>query len=317
MPTLKFSRMPTLTPVNPTSYITKNFPGFLNYPASRFVCTYITMSQPEKILPVTVTSELTLTPLGGALLVNEILKGLLYQKCQIPYSYTYMKQLVEKRRKKLCQQENEPQKVNLTVEKHYRVVSAAYDYMEMVMKGISVQFSDPSSHIKEVVIMFGTSPNFPTEVFTIEMPLVMTGHIECNHIRQLNNHLHKIMRDIFLSQVWIDSIDGAMTCTNTFIFLKKLAHMETAFTNEAFEACAPIRTDPSSKHVRFIINHTPRDKTNCCADLEIFEDNGSSKTHQAAQATPEETQVVWCRSKGFFQGFRDCFIKKVSASESW
>lgn len=152
------------------------------------------MSQPEQILPVTVTSELTLTPLAGSLLVNEILKGLLYQKGQIPFAYTYMKQLVEKRRKKLSQEENEAKKVNFALEKHYRVVSAAYDYMELVMKGISVQLSDQVSQVKEVVMVLGTSPNCPKEVFTIEIPLVIKGHIECNHISQVNQHLHKILR---------------------------------------------------------------------------------------------------------------------------
>lgn len=33
-------------------------------------------------------SEMTLIPLACASLVNEILKELLYQKCQIPYPYS-------------------------------------------------------------------------------------------------------------------------------------------------------------------------------------------------------------------------------------
>lgn len=127
----------------------------------------------------------------------------------------------------------------------------------------------------------------------------------------------EIFRNIFLSQVWIDSIDGATSCTNTFIFLKKLSLAGNAVVSDSFEACAPFEVNPTSKHVRFIISYTPNGKTNCCADLEIFEDNGNSKTQKTAPETPVEMQVVWCRSKGFLKGFRECFINKVSASESW
>lgn len=150
------------------------------------------MPQTEQELSINISDELTLTPLAGASLVNEIIKGLLYQKCQIPFPYVWLKQIVEKRRKLLNDNEAGPKKVNIIHENHYRVVSTAYDQVNLIMRGIEKAFRD--STVKEVVIVFGSSPTCPKEVFTVALPDLATGHFERNHLGQLNKHLQKVLR---------------------------------------------------------------------------------------------------------------------------
>lgn len=138
-------------------------------------------------------SDIVLTPFTCASLVNEILKGLLYKKSQIPYPYNWLKNIVNKKR----DQVNIGEKTgptNFKLENHFRVVSNAYDTLENLMKAITKEFSESVELIKEVVIIFGTTPECPKEIFSINTVPVMKGHNEKNHIVQLNRYQQKILR---------------------------------------------------------------------------------------------------------------------------
>lgn len=137
--------------------------------------------------------EVILTPIACATLVNEILKGLLYQKSQIPYPYSWLKNVVSKKR----DQENTTDKVeptNFKLINHFRVVSTAYDTLECLMKAIMREFSETTEVIKEVIIVFGTTTECPKEIFMINTDSMVKGHIERNHMGQLNKYQHKILR---------------------------------------------------------------------------------------------------------------------------
>lgn len=135
-------------------------------------------------------SEITLTPLACASLINEILKGLLYQKCQIPYPYSWMKNMVDKKRKA---HSSENKTINFTAANHFRIVSKAYDTLESVMKGILKEFSY-KDNIKEVIVLFGTTPQCPKEVVTIKILPSDTEHNERNHMTELDKYQQKILR---------------------------------------------------------------------------------------------------------------------------
>lgn len=139
-------------------------------------------------------SNVILTPFTCASLVNEILKGLLHQKNQIPYSYNWLKSIVTKKR----QQENNDEKTgptNFKLVNHFRIVSNAFDTLESLMKAIIKEFSDSLDEtIRKVVIVFGTTPECPKEIFTINTTSVMLGHHERNHKEQLIKYQQKILR---------------------------------------------------------------------------------------------------------------------------
>lgn len=139
-------------------------------------------------------SDLILTPLTCATLVNEILKGLLYQKSQIPYPYNWLKNIVNKKRDKDHTSIEKTGQTNLKLISHFRVVSAAYDILEKLMKGILKELSEPNETLIEVIIVFGTTPECPKEVVTINAFPIIKGHNERNHLAKLNRYQQKILR---------------------------------------------------------------------------------------------------------------------------
>lgn len=82
---------------------------------------------------------------------------------------------------------------NFTLERHYRLASAAYDSLEAIMNNIKKEF-ESNTQIQEVLILFGTTPQYPKEAFTIKVPNVAKNHIEENHARHISKNQHKILR---------------------------------------------------------------------------------------------------------------------------
>ncbi|KAJ8945750.1 hypothetical protein NQ318_012072 [Aromia moschata] len=268
--------------------------------------------QGESVINVKV-SEVVLTPLCCASLVNEILKGVLYQKSQIPYPYNWLKTLVENKRKQADTEE--PKKpINFTAVNHFRVVSSTYDTLECVMNGIMKEFRENGSSIKEVIFVFGTTPQCPKEVFTINVSSVVSGHLEKKSYVPYGN--------IFLSQSWMDAIDATSVCTNTFIFLKKDTNSNTGSATNIenfFIPSRPLTFPPKLKHVKIKLNHS--DSTNCCSNLTVFEDAGRSdvsiRNEQLTSSENCEVSFSWYQAKDLLKGFKDCYINKISACELW
>ncbi|XP_066149086.1 MAD2L1-binding protein [Euwallacea fornicatus] len=281
------------------------------------------MPQTQDEFTISISDELTLTPFAGASIVNEILKSLLYQKCQIPFPYNWLEHVVEKRRKRLNESTGEHKKLSLTHESHYRIVSSAYDHLEQVMRGISKEFCEESSgEIKEIVVMFGPGPSCPREVLTINIPKIAQGHVERNHVGQLNKNLRKVLRNVFLSQRWVDSINSTLPCTNTYIYLKK--HLKSGCsdsTTDTFQICSPPQILSNIKHSKFHIDYSPTGGSNCCSELLIFEESNSVKHSKERLVLPtndvSQEHIIWYRSKGLIKGFKDCFVNKVSVCQLW
>nr|CAH7720197.1 unnamed protein product [Callosobruchus chinensis] len=260
-------------------------------------------------------SELILTPLICASLVGEILKGLLYQKNQIPYPYSYMKNTIIKKRQK--QEADAPKKDNITVLNHYRIASSAYDTIENIIKAIKEEFSKNGDHIKEVIIIFGTVPQCPKEIFSISISDLAVGHIERNHIAYMDKYQQKILRNIFLSQSWIDLIDSSVSCTNTFVYLKMDSSGSIDY-NDTFVPSVPLSFSQGLKHTRIKISSEYHSETNCCENLIVY---GQSKPCVSEESVESNNDVVatesWHQFKGMVKGFKDCYVDKVSASELW
>lgn len=141
-------------------------------------------------------TNLVLTPLTCASLVSKIVKCLIYQKSQIPYPYEWLKTIVNKRRKET--EGNSESINNFQAEKHFRVVSTAYDTMELLLSQVKNQFRS-GSIIEEIVLLFGGSELSPKEAYIIKIPPLAKGHLESNHLTMTNKHSHTILRYLFLT----------------------------------------------------------------------------------------------------------------------
>lgn len=136
--------------------------------------------------------ELVLTPLTCASVINEIIKYLIYQKSQIPYPYNWLKSVVDRKRKE--PENNQTKPTNLVAERHYRVVSTAYDGLQELTKHLNNEFKNYGNNIKQILVLFGSTIYNPKEVFRICVTDLARGHSEDNHFQSNTKNLHKILR---------------------------------------------------------------------------------------------------------------------------
>lgn len=123
-----------------------------------------------------------LTPLACSSLINEIIKCLLYEKSQIPYSHNWLKNIVCKKRKSL-ENEQGTTRNHYTAKKYYNIVSKAYDALDEIMENLSKEFKNKSSTIHEILIMFGVTPLNPKETISINFTNITHDHVEVNHVQ--------------------------------------------------------------------------------------------------------------------------------------
>ena len=138
-------------------------------------------------------SDFILTPGSCALLVNEVMKNLLYHRSQIPYPYAWLKNIINKKRRNL-EDDDSKNTSNFTLSRHYQVVSTVYDSTETVMANIIKVFACYGFKLKEVVFVIGVTPLCPKEVFTIKISSMAHDHIERNHAAENSKKQPKVLR---------------------------------------------------------------------------------------------------------------------------
>ncbi|CAH1163472.1 unnamed protein product [Phaedon cochleariae] len=267
-------------------------------------------------------SDIVLTPLTCASLINEMLKGLQYQKSQIPYPYSWMKMMVDKKRKH-SDNGGPYHGVNLSAANYFHVVSSAYDTLESVMLAITREFRECVNNIKEVTFLFGATPQCPKEIFTIYISCLTKSHVERNHAADLGRYQMRILRRLFLSKEWLAHVSSSYSCTNTYVYLKKdiIGSEDCCKSQTDFVPAKPLTFSSKMKHVQ--IYFEPDNEavpSNCCENLTIFEDENHSINHQQKTCINIgecEKNIVWYQYRDLIKGFKDCFINKESASKLW
>lgn len=148
-------------------------------------------TEPQKREIKIAVTELILTPLTCASIINEILKQLIYQKSQIPYSYSWVKSAISRRK-------TEPNKLkvstDITVQRHHDIVSTAFNALENIMQNIKSEFKDNEQDIKQVCILFGSTIYTAKEAYIIEIPQLAKNHLEENHVYLNSKKQHNILR---------------------------------------------------------------------------------------------------------------------------
>lgn len=115
-------------------------------------------------------------------------------------------------------------------------------------------------------------------------------------------------------------MDNSLTCTNTYVFLKKYSPKSSERTINDQVVFEPVKPLTFSNNVKLIqINFSVNETTdsNCCDNLLVFSDEADNVSSSKKIDSHKNENVVWYRSKDFLSGFKDCFVNKISASELW
>lgn len=82
----------------------------------------------NNILSLKMSNQLTSISCGH--IVVELIKFIAYQRLQIPYTYQWLKQIVNKKKSR----EEQGLKENIQSERHYRIASTTLDSLDYILK---------------------------------------------------------------------------------------------------------------------------------------------------------------------------------------
>lgn len=119
----------------------------------------------------------------------------------------------------------------------------------------------------------------------------------------------------------MNNIDNSISCTNTYIFLKKSGTEcveSTRDSQEVFRLVQPLSFSNRVKHIKINLC-VNKMVDNCCDNLVVFSDviDFDQCNLNTTFDSNKSENILWYQSKDLIQGFKDCYINKISASELW
>ncbi|XP_013183312.2 uncharacterized protein LOC106129327 [Amyelois transitella] len=272
------------------------------------------------IVNLNIGDQLTLISCGHVIV--ELIKFIAYQRLQIPYTYQWLKQIVNK--KKMC--EDQDKKDSFQSERHFLTASTALDNLDYILKSILQEMSG-SSIPEEVCIALGATPMTCREMYRLILPTL------CHKPQCHSPHIasdQKIQRNVFrtmvtsesLSQVFFDSIPP----TNMHIFIrKKSLNNQDTLNSDCFEPTTGCRIPRKTKVVVMNFQTDNQENVSCCNEFEIFGESGNVDNLKPRREIDfeefeeiESTDTMkWYQSTYVMKGFKDCVVNGASVTNSW
>ncbi|XP_046971357.1 uncharacterized protein LOC124538357 [Vanessa cardui] len=263
-----------------------------------------------------------LTSISCGHIVVEIIKFLAYQRLQIPYTYQWLKEIVNKR--KACENIKE----GFQSERHFRTASAALDNLDFIIKSLLKEIGGASVP-EEICIALGSTPITCKEVYRLILPT--SCHMpQCNSSNIASDQ--KIQRTVFknlvtsekLSEVFFNSISP----TNMYVFLKKnpLCNQDIV-CSDSFVFVNGYKLPRSCKVVVLDFKAQNPENISCCNKFQVFGDvisknldnlniNSDDSGHNF-NSIESTNEIKWFQSAYIMKGFKDCVVNGSSVTNAW
>ncbi|XP_059053432.1 uncharacterized protein LOC131847798 [Achroia grisella] len=263
-----------------------------------------------------------LTSISCGHIVVEIIKFLVYQRLQIPYTYQWLKQVVTM--KKNC--ENEDHKESFQSERHYHIASTTLENLDYILKSLLHEINGPSIP-DEVCITLGGTPVTCKEVYRLILP-TMCHKPQCHSSNIANDQ--KIQKSIFRTLVTSEMLGqvffNMMAPTNMYVFIKKSTNNLELINNDNFVPVDGHRIPRSSRIVLIDFRTQNAKNLSCCNQFQIFGDIGNNLYDNAKKDNDETNdfneiestdKIKWYQSSYVMKGFRDCVVNGSSVTNMW
>ncbi|KAI5643195.1 mad1 and cdc20-bound-Mad2 binding domain-containing protein [Phthorimaea operculella] len=266
-----------------------------------------------------------LTSISCGHIVVEFVKFIAYQRLQIPYSYQWLKQMVNKRKTS-----DEKRNESLVAERHFRVASTALENLDFIIKSLLQEISSASLP-EEVCISLGASPIASKEVYRLLLPS-MCHKPQC-HSKTIASD-QKIQLNVFKELVTSEELSrvfsNQLTPTNFYVMIKKkmVSSNDTILNQDHFTYTSGHRIPRSAKIIIIDFRNKSQGNITCCNDYQVFNDvinqdlvklqidDGSNKSHDYHEIESTDTNK-WYQSRFVMKGFKDCVVNGSSVTNSW
>ncbi|XP_033339231.2 MAD2L1-binding protein [Megalopta genalis] len=158
-------------------------------------------------MDINVKLDEPLTSDGCVKLVIELLKYILYQKQQIPFTYDSLTQL----------------QINMkATDRNSSSIKALLKSMKDTSEQLSSQFHLNNCKVKGIAILIGATIMSPKLQIRLEFPLdILNSRQHCEYKHASRKPLLNLMRSMLECSDFQDAISSPMSLTNTFVLIEK------------------------------------------------------------------------------------------------
>ncbi|XP_011303462.1 MAD2L1-binding protein [Fopius arisanus] len=242
-----------------------------------------------KEVPILVELEEQLTSDSCAKIITELIKYILYQKQQIPFSWDSLVQL---------QPRFKPN------DRNYGFTKNLFASLESISGELTEQLHLGGCDVKEVVMLIGATTISPKFLIRVEIPgniLSSRRHMEFQH--SYRKPLLTLMRTVIECQEFQDAMTVPLVPTNTFVLLQK------SDSNPKSDFFLPKpQYSPNSQSLSFCIklhHNEIRGDCQCSGIVRPYFDNPNDRLQDISE---EKHDVVapylWYQSKEIVKGFK-------------
>lgn len=274
--------------------------------------------------PITINLEIgdQLTSISCGHVIVELIKFIAYQRLQIPYTYQWLKQVVNKKK------DTEDVKDTFQSERYFSIASTALENLDFILKSLQQEINSQSLP-EEICIILGGSPLTCKEVYRILLP-AMCHKPQCHSTNIANDQ--KIQKNVFRALVTSEKLSqiffNQLAPTNMYVFLKKkmFNNQDNILNSDNFVFTNGCRIPWSSKIVVIDLRTKVLDNTACCNEFNIFGDIVNKNLQNLSLDDSEDDvfneiesndDVRWYQSSYVMKGFKDCVINGSSITNSW
>ncbi|XP_012273387.1 MAD2L1-binding protein [Orussus abietinus] len=252
-------------------------------------------------IEIAVKLEEPLTSGSCSKLAIELIKYLLYQKQQVPFSYECLTQLQAKAK---------------PTDKNFSSIKAVLNTLENVSEHLTLQLQREDCNIKEIVVVIGAtivSPKFCVRVEISPKILSNRNHMDCQHSSR--KPLVNLMKSMIACSEFQEAVASPLGPTNTFILLHKSdSNVISEFFLPKPQYAPPVRV-PMSFRIKFQLSESFKTSCNCMALVKIYHE--SSREHVIERLTLQSKESLesdayhstmapyqWYQSREIIKGFK-------------
>ncbi|XP_017757615.1 PREDICTED: MAD2L1-binding protein [Eufriesea mexicana] len=229
-------------------------------------------------------------------LVIELLKYILYQKQQIPFTYDSLSQLKMK-----------------PTDRNSTSIRTLINSLKSTSEQLNTQFHLKDCKIKEIAILIGATILSPKLLIRIEFPfniLSSKEHLECKHASR--KFLLSLMRSMLECSEFQDALTLPLNPTNTFVLIHKSdSNSVSEFFLPKPQYLPPIQT---SNYFVIKLQHNDEIKINCnCINIvKVYNEVSESKTNvdkdieflNNSSICITQVPYQWYQSREVIKGFK-------------
>ncbi|XP_017303183.1 uncharacterized protein LOC103518114, partial [Diaphorina citri] len=231
-------------------------------------------------------------------------------------------------------------------ERHFKKTTDAVETIESYIQSISQEILSANRQLTEVILLLGSSPVNPQDVFQIILPCLSLGHSDAHH--STRKPLHSLMKNILISEILNKVLSRTSSSTNMYVLLKISS---SSYDNDDYILREHFHIPANCQHVSFTF-HTPVLSTEQCSCVIPYEDSiisfaenssventSGNNSHGNTNSSNEENHKdrkdassdavevntsnhvednhVWYQNKATLKSFRDIQVKGSSVVNFW